>query len=421
MPRTFFALSRLATSLLAPAILAGSVASLSDAAEIHFLGPVPYAYVVDISADGHIAVGYDQSKVWFWTKDTWVVFVDGALAPGNGVGGHPNITADGTQMTCSTLQGKPQKSEATIYDIENLSYLESMGAVGPNCDIERSGPWGMSRDGRYVCGLNWNGCSDARGFVHDRQTGQERRMLSSYFYKPTRANAVSDDGSVIAGWADDYTGWRQGSVWRRNAAGDYVQTLMYRGVATAKCSEASVVSGNGQWVFGRGRDSFDGGAPYRWSVATGYQAMIPAPAGLGAVTDSNVDGTMALVVYGMSATYLWFADRGYVPLSQWSAENGFQLPTNWTYFGLTMSDDGRFIGGSAMRDDGVPSPFVLDLSPGTPPCPADFDDDGSVGAADLSLLLAGWDTVDPSLDLDGDGVIGAADLSLLLAAWGACP
>jgi len=44
-----------------------------------------------------------------------------------------------------------------------------------------------------------------------------------------------------------------------------------------------------------------------------------------------------------------------------------------------------------------------------------------VGAADLSLLLAGWDTVDPSLDLDGDGVIGAADLSLLLAAWGACP
>jgi hypothetical protein len=409
----------LALSLLAAAA-ALTLSVESDAGEIHFLGPVPYSYVVDLSSDGTYAVGYDQGKVWFWTKDSWVVFVEGALPPGNGVGGQPNITADGRQMTCSTLQGKPLKAEATIFDIENLTFLESMGAIGPNCDIERSGPWGMSRDGRFVCGLNWNSCSEARGFVHDRETDQERRMLSSYFYKPTRANAISDDGAVVAGWADDYVGWRQGSVWIRNAAGDYTQTLIYRGVATAKVSEASVVSGNGQWVFGRGRESFDGGAPYRWSVATGYQAMIPAPSGLGAVADSNVDGSMALVVFGMS-TYLWFADRGYVPLAQWAAENGFKLPTNWAYYGLTMTDDGRFIGGSAMRDDGVPSPFVLDLTPSAPACPADFDDNGEVGAADLSLLLAAWDTADPTIDLDGDGVIGAADLSLLLAAWGACP
>lgn len=86
-----------------------------------------------------------------------------------------------------------------------------------------------------------------------------------------------------------------------------------------------------------------------------------------------------------------------------------------------MSDDGRFRRGSAMSDDGIASPSVLDVSLGTPPCPADFDDDGLVGAADLSPLLAGWDSVDPSLDLNGDGVIGAPDLSLLLSTWGACP
>lgn len=57
---------------------------------------------------------------------------------------------------------------------------------------------------------------------------------------------------------------------------------------------------------------------------------------------------------------------------------------------------------------------------------ADIDGDGSVGAADLSLLLAQWGEVDPGLpfdpfapdaDLDGDGAVGAADLSLLLADW----
>jgi hypothetical protein len=48
--------------------------------------------------------------------------------------------------------------------------------------------------------------------------------------------------------------------------------------------------------------------------------------------------------------------------------------------------------------------------------PADLDCDGSVSAADLSLLLASWGTAGPG-DLDGDGSVGAADLSLLLAAW----
>lgn len=49
--------------------------------------------------------------------------------------------------------------------------------------------------------------------------------------------------------------------------------------------------------------------------------------------------------------------------------------------------------------------------------PADLDGDGTVGAADLSLLLAAWGTAGPG-DLDGDGDVGAADLSILLAAWG---
>jgi hypothetical protein len=47
----------------------------------------------------------------------------------------------------------------------------------------------------------------------------------------------------------------------------------------------------------------------------------------------------------------------------------------------------------------------------------DIDGDGSVGAADLSLLLAAWGT-SGAADLDEDGDVGASDLSLLLANWG---
>lgn len=52
------------------------------------------------------------------------------------------------------------------------------------------------------------------------------------------------------------------------------------------------------------------------------------------------------------------------------------------------------------------------------PCPADLNNDGVVGPADLSVLLNGWGGTTP--DLSGDGQVGAADLSIMLNAWGAC-
>ncbi|MFM7259552.1 MAG: CRTAC1 family protein, partial [bacterium] len=45
----------------------------------------------------------------------------------------------------------------------------------------------------------------------------------------------------------------------------------------------------------------------------------------------------------------------------------------------------------------------------------DRDRDGTVGAADLALILASWGTA--GHDITGDGVVGAADLALLLDAW----
>ena len=54
------------------------------------------------------------------------------------------------------------------------------------------------------------------------------------------------------------------------------------------------------------------------------------------------------------------------------------------------------------------------------PCPADLNDDGVVGPADLALLLGAWGTAGPG-DLDNSGSVGAPDLALLLGAWGPCP
>ena len=53
-----------------------------------------------------------------------------------------------------------------------------------------------------------------------------------------------------------------------------------------------------------------------------------------------------------------------------------------------------------------------------PPCaPADLDCDGTVGAADLAMLLSNWGGSGQG-DLNGDNSVEATDLAIMLSAWG---
>ncbi|MEE8154935.1 MAG: hypothetical protein V3T53_08225 [Phycisphaerales bacterium] len=62
---------------------------------------------------------------------------------------------------------------------------------------------------------------------------------------------------------------------------------------------------------------------------------------------------------------------------------------------------------------------VIDLAPSIP---GDLNGDGTVGAADLLILLANWgpcgDCDDCIADIDGDCTVGASDLLILLVNWG---
>jgi len=405
-------------------LFASSLAPIAQAAELFLLGLVPQAYADDCSEDGKVVVGYDPQSYWYWTRETGVVQLIGStVPPGNSVGGSANISGDGRYMSVSTLQGKPLKAEGTIYDIDFAEFAP-LGNEGFHCDGERNSVWGMSRDKRFTCGLMEQAQCSAIAYVRDETTGVRRNLGTLYFYKPSRANDVSLDGGTVCGWNDDYTGYRQGCVWRRDASGNYVPTLMNTGVATVKMREAGACSGNGQWAYGQGRPDVSGGAPYRWSAATGYQPIIPAPAGVGSVTDANFDGSTVLAYFGVT-TFIWFADRGYVPIATWAAEHGVTLPPEWAFRGFAMTDDALTIVGHAIRtEDGLQSPFVLDLRPSTPGCPADLNDDGTVNGDDLGTLLGAWgdcSTTPCTGDINVDGTVNGDDLGLLLAAWGACP
>jgi hypothetical protein len=412
---------------LLPIVPALAAAGLASAGELHLLGLVPFAYAVDVSADGRVVTGYDPANCWYWTRDTWVVLIPDALPPGNGVGGSVLVTGDGSRVVCSTLQGEPQKTEPTFYDIASQQFDPAVGSLGFNCDISRASPWDMTADGRFVCGLVYEGLCAAIGYVWDAQTDAISTLPALYFFKPTRANAVSDTGALAAGWNDDYTGYRQGCAWRRNASGAYVGTLLNGGTSVVKMREASACSGDGQWVYGGGRSDWNGGAPYRWNTSSTngtVQPIVPAPSGDGTVQAANHDGSMLLTNFS-SGIHLWIADRGYVPIVTWAEEHGVTLPDEWFLRGFEMTDDGLTIVGHAIRTtDGGQSPFVLDLRPTPPACVADLNDDGIVNGDDLGLLLGAWGaclSTDCPADFDGTGIVDGDDLGVLLGAWGNCP
>ena len=57
------------------------------------------------------------------------------------------------------------------------------------------------------------------------------------------------------------------------------------------------------------------------------------------------------------------------------------------------------------------------LPPPPPSCPADLNNDGQVGFADLSLILSAWEASDAG-DANGDGQTNFADISVVLSEWG---
>ncbi|MFZ9880812.1 MAG: dockerin type I domain-containing protein [Phycisphaerales bacterium] len=391
--------------------------------ELFLLGLVPFSYAEGVTADGTRVIGSDSQGCWLWTRDAWVVPIEGSLAFGNGVGGRPAITDDGALGMVPTLVGtKTPKAEATLYDILLNEFDPAIGNLGFNCDISRTSGWNMTPNASHVCGLIYEGVCAPKGYVWDAATDSIKLLPTVYIYKPTRANDVSDNGAFACGWNDDYSGFRQGCVWKLDANGNYVGTLLNTGVATSKLREAGVVSGDGVWAYGMSSTN-TGGAPYRWSYATGYQPIAPIPSGASGtafVNDSNYDGSKLLITFGYS-TYVWIADRGYVSLKDWCAENGYELTEDWVFRGFGMTDDAMVIVGDALRlSDGAPSPFVLDLRAKGQPCTEDLDGDGQVGASDLALVLGAWGSFGGSADIDGDGQVGASDLALVLGAWGGC-
>ena len=83
-------------------------------------------------------------------------------------------------------------------------------------------------------------------------------------------------------------------------------------------------------------------------------------------------------------------------------------------------DYGQILSGELIdtNSNGIPDICEID------PCPGDINQNGTVDAVDLAMVLTSWGTSGseyPRADVNHDGVVNGPDLGALLGGWGFCP
>jgi len=412
-----FVASALASVLAS--VLASSVAStaLAGGGTLHLLGSTGLT-PSGVSANGAVVAGYNTAGFWYWTSEQGLIPI-GGISPSAGGAGSADVSDNGSRIGYTVINPSTGKTEGAFYEVASGATTR-VGSFGFSCDLAATSCWGISGDGNTMVGLGWhNGCG-ARAYRF--QTGGSLVDLGSLVAgAPSRANACSGDGSVIAGWQDTAVGERLAAYWK-NGVEKFIFTQTGQSLG-----EAGVVSGNGQWILGLGLPS-NNNLAWRWSETTGYLALPASPiAGFrGYPTGISNDGTRIALFYRTPfppATggegYLW-VDGALQSLEALAAQAGITVPTGVRMaLPLAISADGYTIVGSARTPQGVQG-FILDL-PRPASCPADLNGDGQVASQDIAVLLSAWGTGAGPADLNGDGTVASQDIAVLLSAWGACP
>jgi hypothetical protein len=307
----------------------------------------------DASADGNVVAGYGATQIFMWTPSGGRVDIGGRI-PGNGIGGDPSVSNDGTKIIAGNTNTVSTKSEAAFYTIANSTW-NLCGSFGFFSGAESSSGWCVSGDGNVIGGLGWIVGSKANGFLYDvgaATTGS----VGSTTTNSTRINDLNFDGSIRVGWQDASNGFRQAAIWNGTT-----QTLLTYNML--QMSEASAISDDGTSITGVANSS-TGFQAWRWRASTG---VVP----LGTIFNSswrglssaiNGNGTMIAGVYRpfpgpatFGRGFLWIEGQGMIDMNTFATMAGANPGTLVLALPLGMSADGTTIVGTGTSSNG----FVL--------------------------------------------------------------
>ncbi len=300
------------------------------------------------SADGSVIGLYSQSGSYYmWTAATGVAAIGGAWE-----GGIASVSADGTRIAGSA-HGSDGLSAAGYYTVGTGKWT-TLGGIGGVSGTSTSASWNISGDGDTVVGLGWVDGGTAHATAST--PGGTLRDLGS-IGGSSRANGVSHDGSVIAGWVEQPSGQWTGAYWKDGVAHDMVD-----GQGNA-LQEAGAVSADGRWIIGTGNF----GQTWRYSTATGqteWLGDLDPTSNLQGATGISADGHVIVGYdrgFGPAAAghgTIWIEGRGMLDFTDYIAGQGVNLGGRTLALPLGVSADGRTFFGM----DSTGSSFVVTVS-----------------------------------------------------------
>ena len=314
-----------------------------------------------VCGDGSRVTGYTPMQYFQWTPADGLSGIGGS-PPGNGVGGTPRISNDGSRIAGTAFNPISRENEMAYYTVANGTWTY-LGGIGSMSGQEISSGWGISGDGYSIVGLGWVSAGSAHA-IQWQEGGSVIDLGSTVPGRSSRANAVNQDGSVVAGWQDGTTGFRQGAVWV-----DGVQTLISDPGTGDPLSEASALSADGQWVVGAGSFANEY-QPWRWSADSGAESLgtIFDPSWLGSATAISGDGAMILGFYRdfdsppvLGEGFLWTPSDGMVNLTTYVNDLGIDTEGVTLSLPLAISADGSTIVGAGRLGFSAVVGFVVQL------------------------------------------------------------
>lgn len=261
--------------------------------------------------------------------------------------------------------------------------LPGLTGLVPLDEMSFTHAYGISADGSTICGMQWHPNYSVEAVIWNN--GNIVGLTQTYGQN-SRANAVSADGSIIAGWNAGPAGPdRTAFYWdpTPHYMGGFDQSYPV-GESRAVNLDGSVIVGGSIW-------------PFIWTAATGLQQIVPDSSLYmqGFAQGISENGT---IVGWVDPVGGGFDYKGFIKKAEWNdivylstyiADSlGISGYTDWDFpFGQSISADGKLIGMTAYTPLGESRALLLRVNE---PVPVELISFSAV--ANNSVINLNWST-----------------------------
>ncbi len=207
-----------------------AVAELANAqASFHVLG-LAGTRPTAVSSDGAWITGAAPSGAFRWSAASGISTITNF-----GGSGTPDIASGGNRVALSLLDLSGNEL-AAVWTPSGTTFIPGLGGQS---GTSIGSAWAANSDASVVVGLGWINAGTAHAFKWTQSSGISLD-LGALGGNSSRANGVSDDGTVVTGWDEDPTGFRRPCFW---SGGTETLIDLNPGEADALTPNGSVITG----------------------------------------------------------------------------------------------------------------------------------------------------------------------------------